>query len=197
MSRSPSRRGAPRLGVLLAVLGLIVAAYAAAGQATTSAPGRYTLGISNTLVGNGWREGMICSIKAQALKSGQVSSLRIAHRQTDTAGQIADIRTMISAGVDAIIINPSNANALKPIANQARAGGLWSSSSTSTSTPAASITRPTTRSPTGVSVRSGSSRSSVAAATWSRCVGSPACRPTQIGTRASCRLSGSTRTSRS
>jgi ribose transport system substrate-binding protein len=124
MSRSPSRRSAPRIGALLAVLALIVAAYAAAGQAKPSAPGDYTIGVSNTLVGNGWREGMICSIKAQALKSGQVSSLRIAHRQTDTAGQIADIRTMISAGVDAIIINPSNANALKPIAQQARSRGI-------------------------------------------------------------------------
>jgi ribose transport system substrate-binding protein len=53
-----------------------------------------------------------------------VRSLRIAHRQTDTAGQIADIRTMISAGVNALIINPSNANALKPIAAQARARGI-------------------------------------------------------------------------
>jgi len=104
---------------------LLVAAFAATGQATTSAPGKkYTLGISNTLVGNGWREGMICSIKAQALASGRVKSLRIAHRQTDTSGQIADVRTMISAGVDAIIINPSNANALKPIAEQARSRGI-------------------------------------------------------------------------
>ena len=125
MSRGRSRRGAPHVAVPLALLALIVAAFAATGQATTSAPGKkYTLGISNTLVGNGWREGMICSIKAQALASGKVKSLRIAHRQTDTSGQIADIRTMISAGVDAIIINPSNANALKPIAAQARSRGI-------------------------------------------------------------------------
>ena len=125
MSRRPSRRGAVRAGALLAAVGLLVAAFAATGQATTSAPGKkYTLGISNTLVGNGWREGMICSIKAQALASGKVRSLRIAHRQTDTAGQIADIRTMISARVDALIINPSNANALKPIAQEARSRGI-------------------------------------------------------------------------
>jgi ribose transport system substrate-binding protein len=123
MSNRASRRGATRLGVLLAVFGLVVAAAATTGQATSTQE-KFTLGVSNTLVGNGWREGMICSIKAQALKSGRVSSLRIAHRQTDTAGQIADIRTMISAGVDALIINPSNANALKPIAAQARARGI-------------------------------------------------------------------------
>src|SRR5215218_3662114 len=123
MSRGLSRRGATRLGVLLAGCALVVVGFAATGQATSTQK-KYTLGVSNTLVGNGWREGMICSIKAQALKSGQVSDLRIAHRQTDTAGQIADIRTMISAGVNAIIINPSNANALKPIAQQARSRGI-------------------------------------------------------------------------
>jgi ribose transport system substrate-binding protein len=122
MGRRFTRRGAA-LGVLLAVCALVVVVFATTGQAG-STQRKYTLGISNTLVGNGWREGMICSIKAQALKSGQVSDLRIAHRQTDTAGQIADIRTMISAGVNAIIINPSNANALKPIAQQARARGI-------------------------------------------------------------------------
>jgi ribose transport system substrate-binding protein len=124
MSKRPSRRAASLAGVLLGVAAIAVAAFATTGHAKTSVQGRYTLGVSNTLVGNGWREGMICSIKAQALRSGQVSSLRIAHRQTDTAGQIADIRTMISAGVDALIINPSNAEALKPIAAQARARGI-------------------------------------------------------------------------
>jgi ribose transport system substrate-binding protein len=123
MSKRASRGGATRLGVLLAVFGLVVAAAATTGQATSTQK-KFTLGVSNTLVGNGWREGMLCSIRAQALKSGRVSSLRVAHRQTDTAGQIADIRTMISAGVDALIINPSNANALKPIAAQARARGI-------------------------------------------------------------------------
>jgi ribose transport system substrate-binding protein len=118
-------RWRPRALAVAVVAGLAVlaAGLASTGNATSTQT-KYTLGISNTLVGNGWREGMICSIKAQALKSGQVSDLRIAHRQTDTAGQIADIRTMISAGVNAIIINPSNATALKPIAAQARARGI-------------------------------------------------------------------------
>ena len=118
--------GRRRRGLVLAsvaTVAVIATIFAATGNATSTQK-KYTIGVSNTLVGNGWREGMICSIKAEALKSGQVSDLRIAHRQTDTAGQIADIRTMISAGVNAIIINPSNANALKPIAAQARARGI-------------------------------------------------------------------------
>jgi ribose transport system substrate-binding protein len=121
------RRGrTASVAAAVAALATAVAVVVATGGASASPnqQRRYVIGVSNTLVGNGWREGMICSIKAQALKSGQVSSLRIAHRQTDTAGQIADIRTMISAGVNAIIINPSNANALKPIAAQARSRGI-------------------------------------------------------------------------
>src|SRR5215204_6514319 len=118
-----ARRGRGVALATVATLAVIATIFAATGNATSTQK-KYTIGVSNTLVGNGWREGMICSIKAQALKSGQVSDLRIAHRQTDTAGQIADIRTMISAGVNAIIINPSNANALKPIAAQARARGI-------------------------------------------------------------------------
>ena len=46
----------------------------------------YKIGISNTVQGNGWREEMICAMKAQALASGEVASLNIAHRNTDAAG---------------------------------------------------------------------------------------------------------------
>ncbi len=115
--------GARRFGILLAVGVAVVAVGATAGQASKSQDG-YTLGLSNTLVGNGWREGQLCAFKAQALASGKVDSLRIAHRATDTAGQISDIRGMISAGVDAIVINPSSPTALKPVAAQARARGI-------------------------------------------------------------------------
>ena len=58
--------------------------------------------------GNGWREEMICAIKAQALASGKVASLNIAHRNTDAAGQLEDIRNLIGAGVNAIVVNPAD-----------------------------------------------------------------------------------------
>jgi ribose transport system substrate-binding protein len=123
MRRNGRGRGAWRLGVLLAVGAMAVAVAATSTQAGREQDG-YTLGLSNTLVGNGWREGQLCAFKAQALASGKVDSLRIAHRATDTAGQISDVRGMISAGVDAIVINPSSPTALKPVAAQARARGI-------------------------------------------------------------------------
>ena len=72
----------------------------------------YTIGVSNTLTNNGWREEMICSINAQALVSGEVASLSINHRDTDAAGQLEDLRNLIAEGVDAIIVNPADRSAL-------------------------------------------------------------------------------------
>src|SRR5438128_12029853 len=68
----------------------------------------FVIGVSNTVQGNGWREEMVCAIKAQALASGKVSKLNIAHRNTDAAGQLEDIRNLISAKVDAIVVNPAD-----------------------------------------------------------------------------------------
>ena len=73
----------------------------------------YTIGVSNTVQGNGWREEMICAIKAQALASGKVAKLNIAHRNTDAAGQLEDIRNLIGAGVDAIVVNPADPAGIK------------------------------------------------------------------------------------
>ena len=64
------------------------------GAAFAASHGGYTIGISNTVQGNGWREEMVCAMKAQALVSGKVDSLNIAHRNTDAAGQLEDIRNL-------------------------------------------------------------------------------------------------------
>ena len=79
----------------------------------------YTIGVSNTVQGNGWREQMICAMRAQALVEGDVSNLIVAHRNTDSAGQLEDINNLIEAGVDAIVLNPSNPDALNSALEQA------------------------------------------------------------------------------
>ncbi|MDB5472936.1 MAG: transporter substrate-binding protein [Devosia sp.] len=84
----------------------------------------YTLGVSNTVQGNGWREEMICAIKAQALDSGMVASLNIAHRNTDAAGQLEDIRNLIQAGVDAIVVNPANPDGINAAIKEATDAGI-------------------------------------------------------------------------
>ena len=84
----------------------------------------YKIGISNTVQGNGWREEMVCAMKAQALASGEVASLNIAHRNTDAAGQLEDIRNLIQAGVDAIVVNPANPDGINAAIKEATAKGI-------------------------------------------------------------------------
>ena len=84
----------------------------------------YVIGVSNTVQGNGWREEMICSIRAQAVASGEVASLNIAHRNTDPAGQLEDVRNLIAAGVDAIVINASDSEAINPAIKEATDAGI-------------------------------------------------------------------------
>jgi len=95
-----------------------------ASMAWAEAHGGYKIGISNTVQGNGWREEMVCAMKAQALASGKVESLNIAHRNTDAAGQLEDIRNLIQAGVDAIVVNPSNAEGINAAIKEATDAGI-------------------------------------------------------------------------
>ena len=121
--RIRGRFGAPLVALLIvtivAVMGIVGTA-----SAKPAARQKWVLGVSNTLVGNGWREEMICAVKAQALASGKVSKVIVANRNGGPAEQIADIRNLISAGANAIIINPSSATALNAVVAQAAARGV-------------------------------------------------------------------------
>ncbi len=110
--------------ISLGIPGILAAALAASLAGPAAAKDSYTIGISNTVQGNGWREEMICSMKAQALASGEVDSLNIAHRNTDAAGQLEDIRNLIAAGVDAIVVNPANPEGINPAIKEATDAGI-------------------------------------------------------------------------
>lgn len=122
MKRLGLTRGFAAVAALVIVAGACSAAPAASGG---GADAKYTIGFSNAGgVGNGWREAMLCSAKAQAVKSGNVSKVTIIHRDTDAPGQLSDIRTLIAQGVNAIIINPSGPDALNPAIAEAIAAGI-------------------------------------------------------------------------
>ena len=138
--------GLKRLGALAAVAMLAVACSSggssaapssAASEAPSTAPseaapsesaagsGSYRIGYSNGGgVGNGFREEQVCTAKAEALASGQVSELITIHRNTDAAGQLEDIRTLIADDVDAIVFNPNDPAALNPALAEANAAGI-------------------------------------------------------------------------
>ncbi|HKV88757.1 MAG TPA: substrate-binding domain-containing protein [Candidatus Dormibacteraeota bacterium] len=105
------------------VAGLLAMACGGSGN-TGGGTKKYVVGVSNTLTGNGFREEMICSIKAQAKASGIVSKVIVANRNTDPSGQIADMRNLISAGVNVIVLNPADRSALDPVIKEATDKGI-------------------------------------------------------------------------
>jgi ribose transport system substrate-binding protein len=84
----------------------------------------YVIGVSNTLAGNGWREEMICAVKAESLASGQVSEVISISKNGGPTDQITDLQNLISQGVDAIIVNPSDREQLNPVIEEAIAQGI-------------------------------------------------------------------------
>jgi len=127
-----------RLVVGIAAIAIVAAACTGGGATTaptdapsapTDAPSAepmtYRIGYSNAGgVGNGFREEQVCTAKAEALASGEVSELITTHRNTDAAGQLSDIRDLIAADVDAIVFNPNDAEALNPALEEANAAGI-------------------------------------------------------------------------
>jgi ribose transport system substrate-binding protein len=95
------------------------------GATATTAAKTYTLGFSNPLgVGNGFREEQLCTARAEALVSGQVSKITAIHRNTDVAGQASDIRSLIQAHPDAIVFNPLDKDGLQGAIDEAQAAGI-------------------------------------------------------------------------
>ena len=96
----------------------------ATSEAPSAAAQQYVIGLSNNVVGNGWRDEMNCSVKVQARVSGLVSKVVDASRNGSASDQAQDIRSLISAGVDAIIVNPGDTQALNSVIQEAAAKGI-------------------------------------------------------------------------
>jgi ribose transport system substrate-binding protein len=116
------------LALLVGVLAVVAAGCGddddGGGGSTAQSGETYKIGVSNTLVGNGWREEMICSVKAQALASGNVDEVLVHNVNGGANEQITGIRNLISSGANAIIINPADREALNPVIKEADARGI-------------------------------------------------------------------------
>jgi ribose transport system substrate-binding protein len=114
-----------RVLIGLAAVAMIAVACSSTGGSPSAAAKAYKIGYSNGGgVGNGFREEQVCTAKAEALASGQVSELTTIHRNTDAAGQLQDIRDLIAKGVNAIVFNPNDPDALNPALAEAKAAGI-------------------------------------------------------------------------
>jgi ribose transport system substrate-binding protein len=126
-----------KFGTLAATI-LLVAACGSTGStqapgtqapaASTGAKAPYSIGYSNgSSVGNGFREEQVCTAKSEATALGAskiVSPINIIHRNTDAAGQLSDLRTLISQHVNALVFNPNDPDALNPALAEAHAAGI-------------------------------------------------------------------------
>ena len=121
-----------QIGILAAAIGLGATACGggdddASSGGTGAGSGKtdnFVVGVSNTLAGNGWREQMICSVKAQALASGKVSKVIAISKNGGPTEQIQDLQNLISQGADAIIVNPSDREKLNPVIQEATKKGI-------------------------------------------------------------------------
>ena len=64
----------------IAALFLLAAGGVSVPIGRASAAEQFVIGVSNTHIGNSWREEFVCSIKAEALASGLVSKIVLANR---------------------------------------------------------------------------------------------------------------------
>jgi ribose transport system substrate-binding protein len=90
---------------LLALLALISAVWAQS----------YTIGVSNGFISSEWRTQMLQNMEdvaAEYSEQGINIDLVIESANVDVQGQIQQIQNLINRGVDAIIINPNDQNAL-------------------------------------------------------------------------------------
>jgi ribose transport system substrate-binding protein len=91
---------------------------------------QFTIGISNSFVSSEWRTQMIQNFEetAQELSDdpelGVDIELVIESENTDAAGQEQQILNLINQGVDAIIVNPGDAEALRLVLEDAIAQGI-------------------------------------------------------------------------
>ncbi|MFO7167006.1 MAG: ABC transporter substrate-binding protein [Chloroflexota bacterium] len=98
-----------------------------AGGSTGGAQPPFTIGVSNGFVGSEWRTQMIQDLQdvnAELMAAGLTNELVIESADTDVPGQIQQIRNLINRGVDAIIINPNDVQALNPVIKEAADAGI-------------------------------------------------------------------------
>ncbi|MER3479310.1 MAG: sugar ABC transporter substrate-binding protein [Meiothermus sp.] len=85
------------------------------------------IGISNGFVGSEWRTQMLDNIKAVAVdykKAGINVELVIQSADVDVQGQIQQIRNLINAKVDGILINPNSQTGLNQVIKEATDAGI-------------------------------------------------------------------------
>lgn len=108
--------------VVLALLALLSLALPIAAQDEP-----FVIGVSNGFVGSEWRTQMIQQIESVVQEindHGLEVDLVIESADTDVQGQVQQIQNLINRGVNAIIVNPNDQNALNSALEEAVEAGI-------------------------------------------------------------------------
>ncbi|MBZ0297716.1 MAG: substrate-binding domain-containing protein [Anaerolineae bacterium] len=106
-----------KISLFVALFALLTLSFATpiANALPEGCSGPFTIGVSNSFVGSEWRTQMVQNIEdvvAEYNAAGIAIELVIESADTDVAGQQQQIQNLVNRGVDAIIINPGDQNAL-------------------------------------------------------------------------------------
>jgi ribose transport system substrate-binding protein len=101
----------------------------AAEGAPTAAPvgQKFTIGISNPFISSEYRTQMIQELKdtnKEYMDKGITNDLVIESADTDVAGQIQQLQNLMSKGVNAILVNPSDVSGLNATLDEAVKKGI-------------------------------------------------------------------------
>jgi ribose transport system substrate-binding protein len=112
--------------VLAAGLPLFAGGGAQSGAKDEGGPKKYKIGLSNSYMGNDWRQEMLKTIQVAATKSPykEEVDLTIVNSENTPEAQTAAIDVMIEQGYDAIIIDASSPTSLNPVIDRALAAGI-------------------------------------------------------------------------
>jgi len=96
-------------------------------EAPAGGEDKFTIGISNPFISSEYRTQMIASlieVNQEYMDQGITTELVIESADTDVAGQIQQLQNLISKGVDAILVNPSDVNGLNATLEEALNKGI-------------------------------------------------------------------------
>lgn len=100
----------------------------ASSGASGGGNGKYVIALSNSFLGNTWRQTMVKvfeSTAKQAQQQGMISSYKVENTSENTATeQIAQLKSLILQHVNAILIDSASPDALNPTIQQACKAGI-------------------------------------------------------------------------
>lgn len=97
------------------------------GSGSPAAKGPFTIGISNGFVGSEYRTQMVQDMQDAAKPyqdAGELKQLVLENQDTDVNGQVQQVRNLIKARVNAIIVDPNSGSALDAVFKEATSAGI-------------------------------------------------------------------------